>query len=189
MNLNINTPFDKFLDHTLEANTSDIINFLSQLHISNIKGLKELSAEGWRLVENRIPAHVNKLRTEIDKLRADTLGPGTNEDKRSVSELLNDWNKVKRLLYYEYKSEKNPNPIVKKTFKDFSYIDPDAFDLGIQELKSDKTFDMGTKIDEIRDKLEVYTLPQSDEDQEKLRKKSHGMLFYGPPGTGKTGNF
>jgi hypothetical protein len=67
------------------------------LHVTNIKGLKDLSLEGWRLIENRLPAY--KLRTEIDKLRTDTLGSETNEDERSKSELLYDWNKVKLLLY------------------------------------------------------------------------------------------
>ena len=185
-NLNINTPLDKFLDQTLEANTTEIIKILDNLHVTNIKGLKELSSEGWRLIENHIPAYVNKLRTEIDKLRTDTLGSGTKEDERSKSELLNDWNKVKLLLYYEYKSEKCPNSIVKRKYEDFAYIDADAFDLGIQELKDDKSFDMGTKIDEIREAIKVYTLTQKDDDKKKLRKKSHGMLFYGPPGTGKT---
>ncbi len=161
---------------------------MSDIHISNIKGLKDLSPEGWRLIENRIPPYVNKLRTEIDKLRTDTLVSGMDKDMRSGSELLHDWNKVKLLLYYEYKSEKDPNPIVKKSYKDFAYIDADAFDLGIQELKDDKSFDMGTKVDEIREAIKVYTLSQNDDEKKKLRKKSHGMLFYGPPGTGKTGS-
>jgi hypothetical protein len=181
------------LDQTLEANTSEIIRILSDLHVTNIKGLKDLSPEGWRLIENHIPAYVNRLRTEIDKLRTDTLGSRTDKDKRTKAELLNDCNKVKLLLYYEYKSEKDPNPLVKQKYKDFAYINADAFKLGIQELKDDKSFDMGTKIDEIREAIKVYTFPQNDENESNdekenkiKRNRSHGMLFYGPPGTGKT---
>ncbi len=84
------------------------------------------------------------------------LGSETKEDERSKSELLYDWNKVKLLLYQEYNSEKDPNPLVKEKYKDFAYIDADAFDLGIQELKDDKSFVMGDKIDEIREAINVY---------------------------------
>jgi hypothetical protein len=46
--------------------------------------------------------------------------------------------------------------LVKEKYKDFAYIDADAFDLGIQELKDDKSFVMGDKIDEIREAINVY---------------------------------
>ncbi len=59
--------------------------------------------------------------------------------------------------------------MVKQKYKDFAYIDADAFDLGIQELK-DKSFDMGDKIDEIRKAIKVYTFPQNNDDDKKKTK-------------------
>ena len=52
---------------------------------------------------------------------------------------------------------------------------------GIEEQKNDKKFNGGPLLNNVKKKLDVFTVKVNENTE-----ASHGMLLYGPPGTGKT---
>ena len=86
--MNSNMSLKDFLNNSLETNDTNVIKTLLSLFITSVKDLKTLSDDGWRIIENRMPALSIVLRREVEKL----LDYEQNSmDKRTRGEHLNDW--------------------------------------------------------------------------------------------------
>lgn len=167
---------------------------LQALQILSVKDLGNVT--DWSDLRSHFPAHYKQLEIAIKRYSSlNKENPATKKDERTEAELLCDWNKVRRFLFYEAGLEDE--------LKNCGQLEPKALEKGFEEQKKNKDFDGGPckffyeyyflyylnvyvsvffiALAHIKKVLLSFTLPDK-----KLRKNSQGIMLYGPPGTGKT---
>jgi len=155
---------------------NEMIKCFQQNLIYSLEDL--LNIRDWDEFGRNLPGHADALQPALDRYRNASTQPRGSQsviDKRSIGELMNDWNKVKLFLFFESNMERELNG------ERFGFIDKQALKEGFKEQRNDPEFDGGPILNDIEKVIEHFTEPEKP-----LRQNSHGMLLYGPPGTGKT---
>ena len=150
-----------------------LTRFLNDFKSHKIYSIYELlDITDWEHISKSFSAHINKIRSSLDKYRnisqSSTSKP-EKEKKEENAETLADWNKAKLFLFYEAGTKDMLNKYAK--------LDKKALKDGFDEQRKDKEFDGGPILNKIEEVFVNFTEPDMI-----LRKNSHGLMLYGPPG-------
>ncbi|CAF0753965.1 unnamed protein product [Brachionus calyciflorus] len=178
-NLNIlNMNLNEFLEIRLRFSQNDItriIGIFDSKSITSVEELTALSDDSWNTLYQNFPTKAAKIRDEISRASSNTNSFLNTEtiSAKSPAEILGDWHKTLRFLYYEAE--------MFDKLKEVGWLSKEALDLGLKEQKNSKSFNGGPMLAQIKNAFEAFAIKPNEN-----VSLSHGMLMYGPPGTGKT---
>lgn len=175
----INMKINDFLESRLRYSNevvSRVASYLDSKCINSLEELSTLNDDGWTNFSQNLPTVASKIRNEIGKLseKKSLLGESNaKKTNKSKAELLGDWHKTVRFLFYEAE--------MFDELSELGYLSEEALTLGLEEQRQSKSFNGGPILEQIKKAFDVFTIKPNDS-----IILSHGMLMYGPPGTGKT---
>ena len=154
-----------------EKEIEKIITVFDSKSISSVQELADLPDDSWNTLYQHFPSKSVKIRDEIGKsVQTNSFLSSDKNKKRTPGEILGDWHKTVRFLYYDAE--------MFLKLKETPLLSKDALDLGLKEQKNGSSFNGGPILSQIEEAFKTFTIKSNEN-----ATPSHGMLMYGPPGT------